>query len=254
MLRMRFAARTSAELGVWTGLSGAQFLPLIKKLRHVRADKRRGHPWGPAFADRVLLLVLSYRTSLTLRQLGSLLATFDSAAHRMVKDLAPHLSKLLGPPPKDKRELWIADGTLISVYDQKRTKKSKNYRRGVNVQVIVRDRCVIAVGDAWPATGTTRRLPRNPAKDPVAAGYPRLFRRWRLLGLCPDPVPARGPDGRIIRDWTYKRFRRRRAVVEHVLARLKDYQILRQCRREGDAINDAVRGVAALHNLKIDVP
>ncbi|MEO3860705.1 hypothetical protein ABGB08_37895, partial [Acrocarpospora sp. B8E8] len=42
--------------------------------------------------------------------------------------------------------------------------------------------------------------------------------------------------------------------VEHVLARLKDYQILRQCRREGDAINDAVRGVAALHNLKIDVP
>jgi hypothetical protein len=37
------------------------------------------------------------------------------------------------------------------------------------------------------------------------------------------------------------------------VARLKDHQILRPCRRRGDAINHAVAGVAALHNLKLDI-
>ncbi|MGW2938619.1 hypothetical protein ACWDA7_44210, partial [Streptomyces sp. NPDC001156] len=32
---------------------------------------------------------------------------------------------------------------------------------------------------------------------------------------------------------------------------LKDHQILRQCRRRGNAINHAVAGVAAHHNLKL---
>jgi hypothetical protein len=50
----------------------------------------------------------------------------------------------------------------------------------------------------------------------------------------------------------YHRFRRRRAVAEHTIARLKDHQVLRQCRRKGDGINHAIAGVAALHNLKLE--
>jgi hypothetical protein len=41
-----------------------------------------------------------------------------------------------------------------------------------------------------------------------------------------------------------------RARVEHGLARLKDWQVLRQCRRRGDAINDNLHIIAALCNLK----
>ena len=65
--------------------------------------------------------------------------------------------------------------------------------------------------------------------------------------------PRRGSDGRIIKDRNYKSFRKRRAVAEHTIARLKDHQILRQCRRRGEAINHAVAGVATLHNLELDI-
>ncbi|MGW9027186.1 transposase family protein [Streptomyces sp. NPDC055722] len=66
-------------------------------------------------------------------------------------------------------------------------------------------------------------------------------------------TPRRGPDGRLIKDRNHRRFCRRRAVAEHTIARLKDHQILRQCRRKGDGINHAVAGVAALHNLKLEI-
>jgi hypothetical protein len=41
-------------------------------------------------------------------------------------------------------------------------------------------------------------------------------------------------------------------VAEHTIARLKDHQILRQCRRRGHGIDHAVAGVAVLHNLKLE--
>jgi hypothetical protein len=66
-------------------------------------------------------------------------------------------------------------------------------------------------------------------------------------------TPRRGLDGRLIKDRTYRWFRKRRAVAEHTIARLKDQQILRRCRRRGEAVNHAVAGVAVLHNLKIDI-
>jgi len=48
----------------------------------------------------------------------------------------------------------------------------------------------------------------------------------------------------------YQAHRRIRARVEHVIARLKDWQILRQCRRRGDAINHSLQIIAGLWNLK----
>jgi hypothetical protein len=65
-------------------------------------------------------------------------------------------------------------------------------------------------------------------------------------------TPRRDHCGRIIRDDHYRVHRRIRARVEHVIARLKDRQILRQCRRRrrGDAINHNPHIIAALWNLK----
>ncbi|MBE5477703.1 hypothetical protein E3G68_005036 [Mycobacteroides abscessus] len=44
---------------------------------------------------------------------------------------------------------------------------------------------------------------------------------------------------------------RRRARIEHILARMKDWQILRLCRRRGNALNLAARAVAYLWNTKL---
>lgn len=62
--------------------------------------------------------------------------------------------------------------------------------------------------------------------------------------------PRRRPDGRIIHDDHYRAHRRIRARVKHVIARTNDWQILRQCRRRGQAINHSLQIIAGLWNLK----
>ncbi|MDD4866804.1 MAG: transposase family protein [Mycobacterium sp.] len=58
--------------------------------------------------------------------------------------------------------------------------------------------------------------------------------------------PRRDHTGRIVRDDHNRAHRRIRARVEHVIARIKDWQIIRQCRRQGDAINHSLHIVAGL--------
>ncbi|MGI5518135.1 transposase [Streptomyces sp. CA-106131] len=227
---------------------------LVEQLWEIKPDAGRGRPWSLPFPDRVLLVVLAYRTNLTMQQLGCLFGISHAAAHRVMSRLAEPLAKLLGPPPTDRRELWIVNGTLIPVHDQQRTAKSKNYRRSVNVQIVcrARDRRVVAVGDAWPGNRNDVVVFRETLAKTLP-DHPRLSGDGGYRGCDRIRTPHRGPDGRIIKDRAYRRFRKRRGVAEHTIARLKDHQILRQCRRRGEAVNHAVADVAALHNLKIDI-
>jgi len=251
-LRLAFCA--SWQVKAWTGLSGAQLKHLIARLWHRRPDRGLGHPWALAYPDRVLLITLAYRTNLTMLQLGALFGISDSAVHRVIADFAPHLAALLGPPPTDKRELWLADGTLVPVHDHQRTAKSKNYRRSVNAQVVcrARDRRVVAVGKAWPGNRNDVVVFRE-TLEPNLPDHPRLSGDGGYQGIARIRSPKRGPDGKILKDRNYRRFTKRRAVAEHTLARLKDHQILRQCRRRGESIDHALAGIAALHNLKLEV-
>ncbi|MGI5133542.1 transposase [Streptomyces sp. CA-106110] len=253
-MRLTLARCTSVELRAFTGLTGPQMQHLVEQLWERRPEADHGRNWALPFPDRVLLLVLAYRTNLTRQQLASLFETTDSTVHRVISPLAPLLGELLGPPPGDRRELWVVDGTLIPVHDHTHTAKSKNYRHSVNVQVVcrARDRRIAALGDAWPGNRNDIVVFRETLGRTLPA-HPRLAGDAGYRGCAHIRTPRRGPDGRIIKDRTYKRFRKRRAVAEHTIARLKDHQILRQCRRRGDAINHAVAGVAALHNLKIDI-
>lgn len=190
----------------------------------IRAAAGSGH----CLTDRILLLVLAYRTNLTMQQLGSLFGISDSAVHRVVDRLAGPLAELLGPPPTDRSELWIVDGTLIPVHDKRKTAKSKNYRQckhpGRMPGPRPQDR---RVGDAWPGN-------RNDSvvfRDTVGRTLPdhrTLSGDGGYRGSDRIRTPHRGANGRLIKD------------------------ILRQCRRRGDGINHAVAGVAALHNLKLD--
>jgi hypothetical protein len=79
------------------------------------------------------------------------------------------------------------------------------------------------------------------------AGHRRLSGDGGYRGAPEIRGPVRGPDGKIVKDAAYKRFRQRRAVIEHVIARMKD-----QCRRKKNAIDYATAGVAVLYNLKIE--
>ncbi len=70
-------------------------------------------------------------------------------------------------------------------------------------------------------------------------------------GIRTITSPRRDTTGRIVQDNRYRRHRRIRARVEHVIARLKDWQILRQCRRRGQAIDHSLQIITGLWNLKL---
>ncbi|MGO4426962.1 transposase, partial [Streptomyces sp. MCAF7] len=193
------------------------------------------------------LVVLDYRTNLTMEQR----AATDSTVHRFTADFAPHLAALLGPPPTDRREMWLVDGTLIPVHDQHKTKKPKNYRRSVNVQIVCRahDRRIVAVSDAWPGNRNDMVVFRETIGKTLP-DHPRLSGDGVIKGSSGFARPGAGLTGRSSRAGPTDGSRKRRAVAEHTIARLKDHQVLRQCRRKREGINRTVAGIAALHNLK----
>jgi hypothetical protein len=257
-MRLRLARCTAVDRRAWTGLTDRQIHRLIEDLRRACPDAGRGRSWALGFPDRVLL-VLAYRTNLTMQQLESLFGISDSAVHRVIDRLTPHLASLLGLPPTDRREPWIVNGTLIPAHDQKRTAKSKSYWRSVNAQIVcqARDRRIVAVSDAWPGNRNDTIVFR----ETVGKTLPG---HSRLIGDGGDgdgdggnpnvQSPRLCPDGRIIKDLNHRQFRKRRARVEHTISRLKDHHILRQCRRRGQAIDHTITGVATLHNPKLEIP
>jgi hypothetical protein len=233
-------------------LTSPQVQQLIGQPWDVCPDAGRGRSRALGFPDRVLL-VLTYRTNLTRQQLEALFGISDSAVHRVIDRLAPHLAALLGPPPTHRREPRIADGTPIPVHDKNRTTTSNNYRRSVNTQIVCRakDRRIVAVSEGRPENrNDTVVVKETPGKTPPE--HRRLTGDGGHRGNPHTRSPRRGPDGRIIRDRNHRRFRKRRARAEPTTARLKDHQTLRPCRRHGTAVNDAIADVAALHNLKLE--
>ncbi len=103
------------------------------------------------------------------------------------------------------------DGTLITVRDRSVAASSRNYRFSANVQVFV---------------------------DPDA----------RLVVAAARPVPGATADAHAWRASGFSEHRRVRARMEHVIGRMKNYKILRDCRQRGDGLHYAVQAVAHMHN------
>ncbi|WP_371102744.1 hypothetical protein [Streptomyces sp. PU_AKi4] len=96
-------ARVLRNERVWaetfTGLRLEQFERLLKAVRDRGGNGTpRGRPWCLPLADRVLVVAVYYRTNLTMRRLGPLLA------------LEP-----VSQPGDAADRLWVGDGTLITV-------------------------------------------------------------------------------------------------------------------------------------------
>jgi hypothetical protein len=126
---------------------------------------------------------------------------------------------------------------------------TKYRRRSVNTHIIIcaHPRRVVLAGHCRPA---------NP--NDVIAAHPtvvhlldgRVLGDRAYRGITSITTPRRDHTGRIIGDDHYRAHTRTSARVEHVIARLKDQQILRQCRRRGDAINHSPHIIAGHCNLK----
>ncbi|SCE22241.1 Helix-turn-helix of DDE superfamily endonuclease [Streptomyces sp. DvalAA-14] len=80
-------------MGPFTGLSPRALGKLVTVLRRQGADAvRKGRPWSLSLEDRTLLVAASWRTNLTMRQLGPLFGVSKSAADRITDHLGPMLA------------------------------------------------------------------------------------------------------------------------------------------------------------------
>lgn len=212
---------------------------------------RPRRPWSLPLPVRALLVLIHLRTNLTTRALAALFNTSQSTADRIIGHLVPVLANALPPAPDTSAHPWIIDGTLIPVHDQSITAISKNYRRSINTQIIIcaHRRRAVTAGQCWPGNRNDDVVARATVTH-LLAGQCEILGDGGYRGIDSITSPARDKSGRIIRDDHYRAHRRIRARVEHVIARIKDWQILRQCRRRGDAINHSLQIVAGLWNLK----
>jgi DDE superfamily endonuclease len=158
------------------------------------------------------------------------------------------------PPPerpdRDRRR------HLIPTRDHRLAAQSKNYRYSANLQVAIdaNTRLVIALGDPQPgnrndtivyrSSGIARKLAgREVMADGGYRGNPQVI------------MPYRKPrDGSELAAWKqdYNTGHRKiRARVEHALARLKTYKILRDYRRAGHTLAVTASSIAHLHNIAL---
>ena len=155
--------------------------------------------------------------------------------------------------PYDRRESWVVDGTLIPTRDHRRAARSKNYRWSCNAQILIRRRDLrIAVTTAGgPGNRNDTVHYRGSSIEALCKQHRRVLADGGYRGI-PELVTPVFRGNRILRERAWRRHRRRRARVEHAIARLKNWRILRDHRRRGDRLADTVQAVAFLHNLHLD--
>ena len=204
---------------------------------------------------------------------------------------APRPPRLRGPAhqphrPRDRRrvrDLEVPGAPRPGGHDRPHRLTPGHDDRGRSPMVVGRRRHARA--DARPFDGSESQEPvvvQRPGPRPSRRPPRHRHRRWwprqslrpgalphvtieaqcqrhaRVLadGGCrgvPELVTPVFRHNRIVRDRAWRRHRRRRARVEHAIARLKDWRVLRDHRRRGRFLLDTVRAVAFLHNLRIEI-
>ena len=202
----------------------------------------------------MLVVCAALRTNLTLREVGALFGISKSTAHRIISTLTPQLAALAASNPlHDRRESWVVDGTLIPTRDHSHAAKSKNYRWSCNAQILIRrrDLRIVATIAGGPGNRNDPLHYRGSRIEALCREHGRVLADGGYRGIGELATPLfRG--NRIVRDRAWRHHRRRRARVEHTIARLKNWRILRDHRRRGCHLADSVNAVAFLHNLRLD--
>jgi hypothetical protein len=245
---------------LFTGLPSARFRVLVAQVARqggaAVADGRSCRQWSLPLADRVLLVACYYRTNLTMRQLAPLFGVTHSAVGRIVDRLGPYLALQPGRTKRGgEQEVFIVDGTLVPTRDRAVGASSKNYRNSVNLQVLINanTHLVVAVGRPLPGNRNDCNAYSDSGVDDAAGQAVVLADGgYQGTGLF---LPHRRKAGQTeLPAWQQEHntdHRRVRARVEHVFSPMKNYKILRDCRRKGNGIYWAALGVANMHNLAI---
>ena len=157
---------------------------------------------------------------------------------------------------RPKEQVAIVDGTLIPTRDHRLAAPSKNYRYSANLQVAIdaNTRLVIALGEPQPGNRNDTIVYRSIGINTKLAGR-EVMADGGYRGNPEVIMPYRKPrDGSELLPWKqdYNAGHRKvRARVEHALARLKTYKILRDYRRAGRTLATTAAGIAHLHNIAL---
>lgn len=234
-----------------TGLGVGRLEALVDRL--VGSEPARGRPWSRSLRRRTVIVCVALRTNLTIRELAAVFSISKSQIHRILVDLVPRLAALL-VVNHDRRWSWIVDGTLIPTRDHAVAGKSKNYRWSCNMQVLIRQRDLQIVCVAGGGSGNRNDVVhyRGSGVEALCRIHGRVLADGGYRGVS-ELVTPRFRGRRILRNANWRRHRRRRARVEHAIARLKDWRVLRDHRRRGRHLIDTVRAVALLHNIRIEL-
>ena len=282
--RLKRRPKTFRQL---TGITPAAFDRLLADLgpRYAAADTRQktrrprtrkpggGRKHALPLCDRLLMLLMYYRTYTTHAFLGFLFGVDDSSVGRNINPLQPLLAGIFRIPerkvtldPEDLKELFF-DATERPIprpsRGQRRFYSGKKKRHTVKAQVVVVRR------RKRPGPGAKPRRVRIAAVSPTFAGRThdkKVYDRARVV--CPPGVRKTGdtgyvgtpletptrrpPRGRLTarQKARNRRVSRRRIVAEHGIGKLKVWRIAaeryRNPRRQHTLV---MKNVAGLHNL-----
>ena len=110
------------------------------------------------------------------------------------------------------------------------------------------DLTIVAIDGGGPGNRNDVVHYRNSHLQPLVASHGRVLADGGYRGI-PELRTPRFEGNRIVRDHTWRRHRRR-ARAEHAIARLEDWQMLRDHRRAGEHVPTTLAAVAYLHNIK----
>ncbi len=140
--------------------------------------------------------------------------------------------------------------------DRALAERSKNYRYSTNpwIAIDANTRLVLAVGEPRPGNRNDCRAYRESGIDQALAGR-AVLADGGYQGNPEVIIPTAGPgDGTPLPAWQEDLnavHRSVRARIEHTLARMKCWKILRDYRRKAHTLRDTAAGIAHLYNLAL---
>jgi hypothetical protein len=270
-----------------TGITPAAFDRLLADLtpRYQQAEARRkdrpgrkrrpgaGRKHALDLADRLLMLLIYYRTYATHALLGFLFAVDDSAVGRNINPLGPLLAGIFRIPerrieldPEEIRELFF-DATERPTRrpepGQRRYYSGKKRRHTIKNQVVTARRTkppgpgkkpqrlrIAAVSESFPGSVHDKKVyDRTRAVSPPDA---RRTGDTAYLGTSLE-TPARKPRGGELtaaQKARNRRVSRRRIVAEHGIGKMKVWRIAAERYRNPVRRHTLImKNVAGLHNL-----
>ena len=270
-----------------TGITPAAFDRLLAEVepRYRQADARRkarpgrrrkpgaGRKHALPLADRLLMLLMYYRTYATHALLGFLFGIDDSAVGRNINPLQPLLAGVFRIPerrvaiePEDLRELFF-DATERAI--PRPARRQRAYYSGKKRRHTIKHQVVVVRRRKKPGPGVKPRRVRIAA---VSAAFPgkthdkKVFDRARVvgppgvrrtgdtgyLGTGLDTPVRRPPKGTLTarQKARNRRVSKRRIVVEHGIGKMKLWRIAAERYRNPRRRHTLVmKNVAGLHNL-----